>query len=289
MASRSRRDSQYYATHPEEGIKAFFELVTSQGSASSEQPIFIFSAGWRSGSTLLQRLVCSGDKVLVWGEPYDRTCVIQNIATSLAPFSTNWPVPKYYEQPDLSDVSQHWIANLYPRPEHVLRGYQAFFQETFARPAYALGAQRWGLKEVRFGLAEAVLLKGLFPEARFLFIRRKLKDAYLSYRSFNPRMDWYATWPRSQAVTAYSFARHWSRLNGEFPDAVEATGGMMIDYEALISGDVPLDKISQYLGVSIDPQALGQRVGQGSTRDGASISVVEAVQLWIGGNYGFSR
>src|SRR5262245_48832244 len=37
---------------------------------STEKPIFILSAGWRSGSTLVQRCVMSGGEAMIWGEPY---------------------------------------------------------------------------------------------------------------------------------------------------------------------------------------------------------------------------
>ena len=33
-------------------------------------PVFLFSAGWRSGSTLLQRLITHGGEVMMWGEPF---------------------------------------------------------------------------------------------------------------------------------------------------------------------------------------------------------------------------
>ncbi|MEO0535490.1 MAG: hypothetical protein AAF215_16660 [Cyanobacteria bacterium P01_A01_bin.123] len=38
----------------------------------ADSPIFVFSAGWRSGSTLLQRLVMSDKSVVIWGELFNR-------------------------------------------------------------------------------------------------------------------------------------------------------------------------------------------------------------------------
>ena len=34
----------------------------------SYSPIFIFTTGWRTGSTLLQRLITSSGETLIWGE-----------------------------------------------------------------------------------------------------------------------------------------------------------------------------------------------------------------------------
>lgn len=284
-ALKSRRASRWRAAHPEAGVRAFLQLAATGDQACDARPIFIFSAGWRSGSTLLQRLVCSSDKVLLWGEPYDQVRVVQMMAQSLAPFCADWPPPAYYnELTDLGDVSQRWIANLYPKPEAVLKGYRCLLEESFAKPAETSGAERWGLKEVRFGLAEAILLKGLFPSARFLFIQRDLVDAYLSYRSFSVRQDWYANWPHGQAATVYGFARHWRRLSEEFPEAVSETGGMLIDYDRLVTGALPVQDIADYLDISINPEVLEQRVGQGARRAAAQLSPLERMQLWLGQN-----
>ena len=51
--------------------------------APENRPVFVLAAGWRSGSTLLQRLVMSSGETLVWGEPYDRACYVQDLARSL--------------------------------------------------------------------------------------------------------------------------------------------------------------------------------------------------------------
>lgn len=288
-AYRSRRESRDQALHPQKGIGHFLDLAGKDGAPPAEAPIFIFSAGWRSGSTLLQRLVCSAERVLIWGEPYDRSCPVRHLAESLAPFSASWPQPSYYRQPDPGDVSQRWIANLYPPPAAILAGYRALMMESFARPARALGATRWGLKEVRFGLPEAVLLKGLFPDARFLFIRRPLADAYLSYRSFSQRTDWYAAWPGGMAATAYSFARHWARMTAEFDAAAGHTGGLMIDYDALVSGAFDLSRLEQHAGITIDRDVLKTRVGQGGGRARATLTPVERLQLAAGRRAGRRR
>ena len=47
---------------------------------SNAQPIFIFAAIWRSGSTLLQRLLCSDPSLILWGEPYTDTDLLPRLA-----------------------------------------------------------------------------------------------------------------------------------------------------------------------------------------------------------------
>ena len=50
-----------------EGIKVFQDRWPDVASSSEDAPIFILSAGWRSGSTLLQRMLTP--ECLIWGNP----------------------------------------------------------------------------------------------------------------------------------------------------------------------------------------------------------------------------
>lgn len=43
-----------------------------------ENPVFILSAGWRSGSTLLHRMIMADEKVMIWGEPYAHSNIKNN-------------------------------------------------------------------------------------------------------------------------------------------------------------------------------------------------------------------
>ncbi|MEM6374711.1 MAG: sulfotransferase [Pseudomonadota bacterium] len=278
-----RRSRQQWAA-PAPGIKRLFPncLETDQ-TQDSEAPIFILSAGWRSGSTLLQRLICSGEEVLIWGEPYDRATPIQSLARMAAPFSTAWP-PDDYAKPsdDLSVLASSWVANLYP-PEPALRAaHRAFLTALFAEPARALGAQRWGFKEVRLGYAEALYLQALFPKARFLFIRRKLVDAYRSYRDFSPGMAWYADWPGAPVFTPYGFAKHWARLSVELARAARDTGGVLIEYEDLAAGAVDWARLSEYCGFPIDDSVLKRKVGGRRADAAEQVSWLEQAGLALG-------
>ncbi len=68
-------------------LENIFSFSTgSNEQIDDESPIFIFSSGWRAGSTYLQRLVMSSGKVLIWGEPFDKSDLIQSLSTSMIPF-----------------------------------------------------------------------------------------------------------------------------------------------------------------------------------------------------------
>lgn len=271
------------ASSPETGVRTLFAADDAQAPGRQEAPIFILSAGWRSGSTLLQRLICSGENVLLWGEPYDRINLVPSIVRGLAAFGEDWP-PEGYIKPSADlDLAASWTANLYPPRDALINGYRAQMMASFAEPASAIGAARWGLKEVRFGLAEAVFLQALFPEAKFLFIRRDLHAAYRSYRGFSGGMGWFANWPDAPVFTPYAFAKHWAKLYREVETAATQTGGILIEYEDLIRGQTDLDALGRYCGITIDGAVLNVKVGSAEEKRGTEgLSLVETTLLRLG-------
>lgn len=245
-------------------INAFAKGAGDKQQAPQDEPIFIFSAGWRSGSTLLQRLISSDEKLLLWGEPYDRCNLVQQLSESLCCFNGSWPPQEYFlDEKRRADIGNSWIANLYPEQSTLLAAHRAFFDTLFAQPAKNEGATRWGMKEVRFGLQEALYLKLLYPRARFLYLHRDLTSAYLSYKSFRPEMTWYSRWPKQKAFTPYAFARHRARLLREFKQAQQLAGGVLIDYAQLVPESPVFATIEEYTGVKCDQSVLPNKVGSG--------------------------
>ncbi|MDJ1015517.1 MAG: sulfotransferase [Paracoccaceae bacterium] len=267
-AARPRRAGRAHrklAALPARGVRQFFEAV---GPAEPEgtPPVFILSAGWRSGSTLLQRLVSSSEGWMIWGEAYDRSAIVQRMADSLAPFDGKWPWPAFTDEPDPETVSEKWIATAYPPISALRDSYRLALSALLADPAKRLGATHWGFKEVRFGLAEALLLQGLFPHARFLFIRRDPVAALESYTRFSKQRNWYDRWPDRPVFTPFAFGRHWGRLSREFETAVTETGGLLIEYDDLVGRRVEVSTIENYLETSIDARLLDTVVGSAKSR-----------------------
>jgi hypothetical protein len=283
-ALRSKRESWTQAGDRSKGVANFFSGLDGVTPSDADiSPIFVLSAGWRSGSTLLQRLLCTGNNTLVWGEAYDRSNIVQHLVDTLMPFSENWPNPRYSAQSKTGvDPSSDWIANISPPQASILQAYRALLIELYGRPAEALGAFRWGIKEVRYGKAEAQLLRCLFPNCKLIFIRRNLKDAYVSYRGFSNRMDWYARWPYQPAFTPYQFGKHWQRLNSEFENCHEELDALLIDYDDFISHPETIDKLELYIEDNLDRSLLKKKVGGGSTRKSPELSRLESFMLYSG-------
>jgi hypothetical protein len=261
------------------GVAELKGLCPDEATNDGASPIFLLSAGWRSGSTLLQRLVMSDPRVLLWGEPFDECGVIQAMAGTVKPFRTGWPPRDYYlshhDGAKPGELADDWIANLFPAVADLRRGYRAFFEATFAEPARRAGASRWGLKEVRLTAEHAHYLKWLYPSARFIFLYRNPLDAYQSYCRYG--RNWYDRWPDKPVFTPTSFGRHWRALTEGFLKDEQALGAFVVRYEDLIDGtEELLHRIERYLDVRLDRSVLGMKIGS-SERGGrqAPVSLLE--------------
>ena len=223
-------------------------------------PIFLLSAGWRSGSTLLQRLLMSDPGVLIWGEPYDECGLIQAMAGSLRAFRAGWPPANYfYDGRPPHTLTGDWVANLFPALDDWRLGQRALFDTMFAQPAHRAGARRWGIKEVRLTAEHAWYLKWLYPNARFLLLYRNPLDAYRSYSAYG--RSWYDTFPDHPVFTPTRFGAHWARLMKGYLAEAQALGAMTIKYEALVGGGFDTTTIDRYLDIRTDPGVLGKRIG----------------------------
>jgi hypothetical protein len=241
------------------GLAELAKLCHADRSETGDSPIFLLSAGWRAGSTLLQRLIMSDPGVLIWGEPYDECGPVQRMAEMLKAFRTGWP-PKDYYHGGNKPRSGDWVANYFPDADALRRGHRAFFDATLAQPARQAGACRWGFKEVRLGVEHAHYLRWLYPAAKLVFLYRNPLDAYRSYCRFG--RNWYDLWPEKPVFTPQAFGRHWRELTAGFLREAPALGALVVRYEELTSRSPSLLKrIEHDLDVRLDSSVLGQKVG----------------------------
>jgi len=260
------------------GLSELRDLCQGETENDGGSPIFLLSAGWRAGSTLLQRLIMSDPKVLLWGEPYDECGIIQALAQTLKAFRIGWP-PKDYYFSGSKPASGDWVANFFPVPAYLQQGHRAFFEKTFAEPAKHAGAERWGIKEVRLNVEHAHYLRWVYPNAKFLFLYRNPLDAYQSYCRYG--RNWYDTWPDKPVFTPTAFGRHWRTLAEGFLKGENALGALVVRYEDLIKEDEDLLRsIEQHLKIRMDRSILSNKVGS-SVRGGkrAKISDLEKALL----------
>ena len=260
------------------GVGHLRTLCPADPSGDTEAPIFLLSAGWRSGSTLLQRLIMSDPRVLIWGEPYDECGLIQALADSMKAFRPAWPPKEYfYDGTPPNQLEGEWIANLFPSLEDWRRGQRALFDAMFAQPAQRAGAARWGIKEVRLTAEHCAYLRWLYPNAKFVFLYRHPLEAYRSYCRYG--RGWYDTYPDRPVFTPSQFGAHWRKLMEGFLRDAQALDALLVKYEDLVGGLLSLDEVDSYLGISVDRRVLERNVGS-SERGGEKVHV-NALERWL--------
>ncbi len=218
------------------------------------RPIFIFSAGWRSGSTLLQRMITASGEALIWGEAGG---ALDNFADALDRYEQmlgpggqryrhgfGGNGEEQYQQLRISGKENvhKWVACLNPPGETFFDAHRDFFKTAYAAPAGELGYPNWGVKEVQSGIEAARFMKRLYPEAKFIFLVRNPIDCLTSIK----RRNWMGHHGDADPVAYY--ATHWQKLAGQF---LEAEFGFRVRYEDLLSSPRIMDDLVNYLGISL--------------------------------------
>jgi hypothetical protein len=246
---------------------------------SANCPVFILAAGWRSGSTLTQRLLCSSQELIVWGEPYARCRLVQNLAASTQAINANYPHAGHL--PDLSKtgpIENQWIANWFPPPSDFKEGIRAALDTVFARPAKKEGFARFGLKEVRLDADHGRFLKWVYPDARFLALVRNPWDAWRSAKG----LELYLEWPDKPIDNAVVFAEHWLSLVKSYA-TWEDESVLFFRYEDLIQSPTATRVVAAHCGLThCNPSVLNRIVGSSGKKPALSVEEIEAIDRIAG-------
>lgn len=218
-----------------------------------DSPIFVFSAGWRSGSTLVQRFITASRTAMIWGECAGAISHLSNAFNSysraLGPDTQTFSDglsggngTKQYENfiNAGNDGVHEWIANINPPQTQIETAFKSLIKDTYADTASQLGYTRWGIKEVRCGRKEIDFLHRLFPKAQFVLI---VRDPFYVLTSIKRRnLD---EFPGSK-FPMLEYAKHWARLAHDFRDTPY---GHLIRYEDFVNEKKTRDELLNYLGL----------------------------------------
>lgn len=145
----------------------------------SVSPIFIFAASWRTGSTLLQRVLNASGEVFIWGEP----AFLPQAIALYERMWTSFEKGGHNRNEAFGKKIGKWTPVVSPYPEMVTKAFRLFFGELYGKETMALGLKRWGFKEVRAGTVENIIfLKKIYPKAKFLFLVRNPYNTYKSMK-----------------------------------------------------------------------------------------------------------
>lgn len=255
-----------------ERLSQVYDLT--QNSGESHAPIFICATGWRTGSTLLQRLVMSSGEALIWGEPYSDTMPSHALFSHLRAFKSDYPYDGCFQpisSDDVQALTTTWTACLFPPVQALYDAHQSFFIKLLQDPALKQGFKHWGMKEVRLNIDQALYLNWLFPNAKFIFLTRNPIDAYRSYKG----RAWYIQWPNLRVDTATDFATFWSYLAEGFATQVAGLKSLIVRYEDLIGKDGEISKIEDFIELKVDRTLLGQRIEEPIRKYSSQLSRIE--------------
>lgn len=214
-------------------------------SQSLLPPVFIFAACWRTGSTLVQRLLNTSDQLMIWGEP-GYLDLMRRVYEMMTRQASNQE--KIWENLLSTGLSDQWVPNLAPKKECTQEALKGFFNQLYYSSAMELkpSCRAWGMKEVRAGAMDNTLfIHQIIPDARFIFLFRDPVDCF-------------------ESVIASNFYRHFE--DPLFPmkvyannmrsilalrDAPPAYKYHILRYEDLIGDEwkITLDDLFEFVGV----------------------------------------
>lgn len=172
-------------------------IKTEKVEMSVTPPVFVFAASWRTGSTLLQRILNASGELLIWGEP---GCLkdAEALFSRCQRYLSKMP---HANKGQVLEQSGQWIPTISPEVNRSVVAMRSFFSDLYGQEAAELGFGRWGFKEVRPGAAKHIrMLRVLFPGAKFVFLMRDPIDTFRSlqgkkfYQSFENPMKPMVVW-----------------------------------------------------------------------------------------------
>jgi len=201
----------------------------------------------------------------MWGEPYHRSNIIDNMIAQLTSLQGDWPPKDYYLTQGESDQSDEFIANSWPTLKYLRKAHLAYWNNLFEEPTKKFGKSKWGIKEVRWGSKHVKYMKWLYPDAKFIYLSRDPLNAYASFYHYPSAA--FLNWPTEPIFTAKDFASMWLKLVNEFTALEQDGTGVLVRYEDLKDTKTH-DKLEHYLGVKInDPSELSKLVSPGVKKE----------------------
>ncbi len=227
--------------------------------------VFIFSACWRTGSTLVQRFLNTSDELLIWGEPNFLLPFHTAFNKSLNHFkSVEWQ----QEHVKKEGFQRAWSPVLNPEVDSLIQGYRAFFETTYASELIKFGKRRWGFKEVRQNAYQhAEMMKQLFPDCKIIFHYRNPYDVYESLLGTDFHKNF---------AGPFQPIRFWANNMKDFLDAekVKKLDALVLAHEDFVNPEtsqIKMQQVCDFVSTPLTPTMINtvqHKVGGTSVQKG---------------------
>ena len=204
----------------------------------NQKPVFVLASSQRTGSTLLQRMLNSCPRIMIWGEHLAHLSVFSREFQSLM----EWEIRHADERTAfLLEGYDTFAPNIMPEVFELVEAARMYIVGLFGIPAIKLGRPVWGFKEVRYGAQMALFLQECFPQARFIHLTRNPLDCLISMRRLETVPG---GWDPEWTVTAI---QNWAGINDTFlKDKGKIHNLFQVKFEEMIA--VPADFIQKLAG-----------------------------------------
>ncbi|WP_411827051.1 sulfotransferase [Luteolibacter sp. AS25] len=151
-------------------------------------PIIILAASPRSGSTLIQRLLCSSRNTLIYGDPiaHEIEFILTYVESRKLFYSQAFSQIGPLREAVTRGESDHFIASLMPEHEKITKALDELIKpwiEGCSNDALEANRDLWGWKSAGSSVHAIRLLPHYFKDAKFISLRRDLIDVARSAKA----------------------------------------------------------------------------------------------------------
>ncbi|MEO8164151.1 MAG: sulfotransferase [Betaproteobacteria bacterium] len=239
---------------------------SSQGAVISDlDPLVITSPVIRSGTTLLQRVLCSSRRTLIYGElcAQDLDFFLSLYTFKSMQYKQRAGSNAQALQKVLAGEVNEWIADLMPDIDQYVTalGQAAFAGVAYCRDyAHRAGRPIWGFKHPAWKPSTIRILRSVMPKSRFVFIYRDIEDCLRSAK---------AGLAVNSHQEAAEFCQNWKENLSCMLRLEDDPAVLLLRFEDLLTEPVEvLDRLAAFTGVDdLDPDVLRHKVNAASGED----------------------
>ena len=224
----------------------------------SPHPVCIGSPLRRSGTTLLQRLICSSEDGLIYGESVanDLNMLANLYSGKEMLFMQSSEIRDKQIGEVLKGYVNDWIPDLTPKVADYLNYWKNLllqFNNQFSQSAKEHGRSVWGMKMPEWNPSGLAMIQRVLPETKIIYLHRKLEDCVRSAKKIEMIVS---------VQELQRFCYTWKQFSDYARVHLQGEGVLHLQFEDLIAApEWWIHKIESFTGVKeIDQKVLNVKV-----------------------------